>query len=94
MKRLLLAPILLVLALPVMADWQKLVYDESYSTFKRNYDNGFKFAEIEDTEMACRSFKLANDELKNHFAILQKYNSSDWFVIRANLKKVLDLCNK
>ena len=50
--------------------------------------------EIEDTEMARRSFKLANDELKNHFAILQKYNSSDWFVIRANLKKVLDLCNK
>ena len=43
MKRLLLAPLLLALTLPVMADWQRQVYDESYPIFQQNYENGFKF---------------------------------------------------
>lgn len=92
MKRLLLAPLLLGLSLPVKADWQRLVYEESYPTFERNYENGQKFNEIGDTVMACQSFKLANDEVKNHFVILQKYNSSDWFAIRKYLKAVLEQC--
>ena len=69
-----------------------LVYEESYPTFERNYENGQKFNEIGDTVMACQSFKLANDEVKNHFVILQKYNSSDWFAIRKYLKAVLEKC--
>ena len=92
MKRLLLAPLLLGLTLPVMADWQRQVYDESYPIFKQNYENGFKFNEAGDNEFACKSFKLANNELKNHLSKFQKYNSTDWFAIRASLKEILEAC--
>ena len=47
-------------------DWDRQVYEESYPLFKKNYDNGFKYAEVGDPEFACKSFRTANNELKNH----------------------------
>ena len=96
MKRLLL-PLLTAIALPtaVLADWQKDVYDERYPIFKRNFENGEKFNEIPDIEMACISFEKANNELKRHFDKFQKYNSTtDWFLMRATLKTILEVCDE
>ena len=94
--RKLLIPLLAAVTLPtaVNADWQRQIYDESYPIFQQNYDNGFKFSEVGDTEFACKSFKLANNELKNHLATYQKYNSTDWFSIRAQLKTILEACGR
>ena len=87
MKRLLPLPLLLGLTLPVMADWQRDVYNERFPIFQKNYENGFKFSEAGHNEFACVSFDKANNELKNHLSKFQKYNSTDWFAIRASLKK-------
>ena len=54
-----------------MANWQRQVYDESYHIFKQNFENGFKFNEARYNEFACKSFKLANNELKNFFNFTQ-----------------------
>ena len=65
---------------------------KKYPGVVKNYENGFKFSKAGDNEFACVSFDKANNQLKNHLSKFQKYNSTDWFAIRASLKKILEAC--
>tara|TARA_B100000963_G_C22184758_1_gene476060 strand:+ start:238 stop:522 length:285 start_codon:yes stop_codon:yes gene_type:complete len=92
MKRLLILLAALSLPTVVLDNWHKDVYDERFPIFQQNYENGFKFSEAGDNEFACVSFDKANNELKNHLSKFHKYNSTDWFAIRASLKNILEAC--
>ena len=95
MKHLILT-LLANLALPfaINVDWQRQIYEKSYPIFQQNHENCFKSREAGDTEFAYKSFELVNNELKNHLAKFQKYNSTDWFSIRAQLKITLEACGR
>ena len=96
MKRLLL-PLLAAIALPTAVNantYDDMLMRTRWPEFIDNYNNGFKFQEIEDFEMTCSSFIKANNELTNYFALFQRRKPDiDFFAVRASLKPIIKACN-
>ena len=93
MKRSLLT-LLAALALPSAGNantYDDMLMRTRWPEFIDNYNNGFKFQEVEDFEMTCSSFIKANYELENYFPLFQRRNLT---LIFLKLEQVLNQLSK
>ena len=95
MKRFLI-PLLAVLSFPTIVDansYDEKIFEERWPVFVDNNDYGIIYEES-DFEMSCSLYINANNELKNHFVIFQRYQPDrDLLKDRVRLNQKVKVCN-
>ena len=95
MKRFLI-PLLAVLSFPTIVNansYDEKIFEERWPVFADNNDYGIIYEES-DFEMSCSLYIKANNELKNHFVIFQRYQPDrDLLKDRVRLNQKVKVCN-
>ena len=96
MRKRFLIPLLAALALSTAVNANsndEKIFKERWPVFRDNNDYGVSYEEY-DFEMSCSLYIKANNELKNHFVIFQRYQPDiDLFKHRLRLNQKVKVCN-